>query len=88
MKSIDEELRSFIYDVTLFLQNSRSNSPETSDRMFQRAYKLYVKYDVENASQPTVEDGKALSCGYYTNIHCLLRLEGCNEGCPRYTPSA
>ena len=45
--NLPEDVRSFIYIVTLFLQASRSKTPEQSDRMFQRAYKLYDKYDVE-----------------------------------------
>ena len=43
------ELKRFIKAVTLFLQKSRGNSPESSDMMFHRAYRLYVKYDVENS---------------------------------------
>ena len=44
---IPEDVRLFIYLVTLFLQASRGKSPKEMDAMFHRAYKLYVKYDVE-----------------------------------------
>lgn len=30
----------------------------------------------------------AITCGYYTNINCLLRLEDCGKHCPRYLPPA
>lgn len=46
-KTIPEDIRSFIYTVTLFLQASRNKKPEQMDQMFHRAYHLYVKYDVE-----------------------------------------
>ena len=41
------ELQRFIYDVTLHLQANRMKTPEEHDWMFQRAYKLYVKHNVE-----------------------------------------
>jgi len=44
---MDIELKKFIYDVTLLLQSHRSKTEVEMDRMFQRAYRLYVKYDVE-----------------------------------------
>lgn len=31
-------------------------------------------------------NGAADTCEYYTNIHCLLRLESCGKHCPRYLP--
>ena len=48
MESIPDDLRLFIYDITLFLQKHSNYNPEKIEPMFQRAYKLYVKYDVEN----------------------------------------
>ena len=44
---INEELRLFVKDITLFLQKHCNYNPEKIEPMFQRAYKLYVKYDVE-----------------------------------------
>lgn len=41
------ELRKFIQDVTLELQQHRSRSDKQKDQLFQRAYSLYVKYDVD-----------------------------------------
>ena len=54
MEHINDELRYFIKDITLFLQKHSNYTPEKIAPMFQRAYKLYVKYDVENeqANQP------------------------------------
>lgn len=43
------ELFNFIKVVTLHLQTSRSKTPEQNDIMFQRAYRLYVKYDVDGS---------------------------------------
>lgn len=42
-----KDLKRFIYRVTLHLQESRRKTPEQNDRMFQDAYRLYAKYDVE-----------------------------------------
>ena len=48
MKEIEKrELVQFIYDVTLFLQSHKSQTDSRFSAMFQRAYRLYVKYDVE-----------------------------------------
>ena len=44
---LPEDVRSLIYRVTLHLQMSRSKTPEQHDDMFQEAYRLYNKYDVE-----------------------------------------
>jgi len=41
------ELMQFISDVTLFLQSHKSQTDSRFSAMFQRAYRLYVKYDVE-----------------------------------------
>lgn len=41
------EMKRFVYIITLDLQKHREKTPEQLDAMFQRAYKLYVKYDVE-----------------------------------------
>jgi len=48
---MNEELRLFVHDITLFLQNHGNYKPDKIEPMFQRAYKLYVKYDVENPQQ-------------------------------------
>lgn len=45
--ALPEDVRSFIYRVTLLLQANRSSTPKQMDAMFQDAYKLYVRYDVE-----------------------------------------
>lgn len=50
MEVINDELRLFIKSVTLFLQKNSHHNPEEIEPMFQRAYRLYVKYDVENES--------------------------------------
>jgi len=47
MVEINEELRGFIRDVTLVLQSNAHHNPKKLEPLFQRAYKLYVKYDVE-----------------------------------------
>ena len=46
-----EELRLFVKDVTLFLQKHSHYNPKKMEPMFQRAYHLYAKYDVETTSQ-------------------------------------
>ena len=56
---INDELRLFIRDITLFLQKHSNYNAEKITPMFQRAYKLYVKYDVErDATPPTPDNGK------------------------------
>jgi len=62
MEAIDNELRLFIKDITLFLQNHSNYTPEKMETMFQRAYKLYVKYDVENEQLNPVDEGKLCRC--------------------------
>lgn len=54
---VPEDVRSFIYRVTLHLQSFRSKTPEQIVAMFQEAYVLYGKYDVEgrNVPQPPKE---------------------------------
>jgi len=42
-----KELKEFVRVITLSLQAHRSKTPKELDRMFQRAYQLYAKYDVE-----------------------------------------
>ena len=59
METINKELRLFVKDVTLFLQRQSDYNHEKVEPMFQRAYKLYVKYDVEK--EPSVE-ADAESC--------------------------
>ncbi len=44
---INDELKTFIKDITLFLQKHTNCNPEKMEPMFQRAYELYVKYEVE-----------------------------------------
>ena len=46
-KGLSLELRLFIHDVTLFLQKIAHHNMNEIEPMFQRAYKLYVKYDVD-----------------------------------------
>ena len=46
--SANNELRLFIKDITLFLQKPSNYNAGKIEPMFQRAYKLYSKYDVEN----------------------------------------
>lgn len=41
------ELREFVRRITLELQQHRSRTPKQLDGLFQEAYKLYVKHDVE-----------------------------------------
>ena len=48
MEGVNDELRLFVHDITLFLQDHSNHNAEKIEPMFQRAYKLYVKYDVEN----------------------------------------
>lgn len=52
VQKLPEDVRSFIYLVTLHLQSHRSKTPEQHDAMFQNAYRLYEKYDVENRRRP------------------------------------
>ncbi len=54
-QSLPEDVRSFIYTVTLFLQASRSKTPDQMDLMFHRAYRLYAKYDVEGRIKEGIE---------------------------------
>ncbi len=67
-EKINDDLRSFIYEVTLFLQKSRSSTPEQMDRMFQRAYKLYAKYDVENTRH---KDEECETCKHYREMRLI-----------------
>jgi hypothetical protein len=48
--ALPEDVRSFIERVTMHLQANRSKTPEQHDAMFQTAYRLYAKYDVEGRS--------------------------------------
>ena len=45
--ALPEDVRSFIYRVTLHLQSNRSKTPAQHDAMFHEAYRLYDRYDVE-----------------------------------------
>ena len=51
MESINDELRFFVRDIPLFLQKHCNYNAKKIEPMFQRAYRLYVKYDVENDSR-------------------------------------
>mgnify|MGYP001583295907 CR=1 FL=1 len=42
-----KELKEFVRTITLDLQRHREKTPEQLDNMFNQAYKLYIKYDVE-----------------------------------------
>ena len=55
MGEINEELRGFIRDVTLVLQSNAHHNPKKIEPLFQRAYKLYVKYDVEQSKVIPIE---------------------------------
>lgn len=55
--SIPEDVRSFVYRVTLHLQSNRSKTPEQHDAMFQEAYRLYDRYDVEGRRSNTAKKG-------------------------------
>ncbi|HEA68118.1 MAG TPA: hypothetical protein ENI07_15035 [Desulfobacterales bacterium] len=44
---MNDELKLFIKDITLFLQKHSNYNADKIEPMFQRAYKLYAKYDVE-----------------------------------------
>jgi hypothetical protein len=48
--ALPDDVRFFIREVTLHLQSNRSKTPEQHDAMFQAAYRLYAKYDVEGRS--------------------------------------
>lgn len=48
--ALPEDIRSFVERVTLHLQANRSKKPEQHDAMFQEAYRLYCKYDVEGCA--------------------------------------
>lgn len=69
MEIINNELRLFIKDITLFLQLHSNCTPEKIEPMFQKAYKLYVKYDVEN--EQAVEADAESRCAY---CDCVLLL--------------
>lgn len=55
--ALPEDVRSFIYSVTLHLQSNRSKTPEQNDFMFHNAYRLYVKYDVEGMRANAKDEG-------------------------------
>lgn len=48
--ALPEDIRDFIRHVTLQLQKHRSLSDGQKDALFQSAYRLYTKYDVEGRS--------------------------------------
>ena len=62
MNTINEELRLFVRDVTLFLQKHTNYNPEKIEPMFQRAYKLYVKYNVENQQGDSADGATECHC--------------------------
>lgn len=45
---IPDDVKAFIRYATLEIQSHRSRTDAQKDNLFHRAYKLYVKYDVEN----------------------------------------
>jgi hypothetical protein len=55
--ALPEDVRSFVQRVTMHLQANRSKKPEQHDAMFQEAYRLYCKYDVEGRANDKVSDG-------------------------------
>lgn len=44
---LPDDIKVFLRQITLDLQQHRSKTEDEIDRMFQRAYKLYVKYKVD-----------------------------------------
>ena len=46
-KPLPEDVKKFIFDITLFIQSHRGKTDKQMDDMFQRAYSLYCKYEVE-----------------------------------------
>ena len=75
MKTINNDIRIFIKDITLFLQNHGNYTPEKIEPMFQKAYKLYVKYDVENEQGVAPDNNPKLivaickKCGKGHSLH-------------------
>lgn len=49
--SLPQDVENFIYNITLGLQKNRSKTTRYWDWMFQRVYKLYVKYDIEHRKE-------------------------------------
>ena len=47
-EKLPEDVRSFICRVTLHLQSHRCKTENQHDDMFQEAYRIYCRYDVEN----------------------------------------
>lgn len=54
--ALPSDVLNFLYFVTLGLQVHRSRMDAQKDNLFQQAYKLYVKYDVEKARQRPLTD--------------------------------
>ena len=46
-EKLPDDMKWFLKDITLFLQQHRSKSPEQISKKFQDAYQLYVKYKVD-----------------------------------------
>ena len=53
-EALPEDLRDFIRSITLFLQQHTNYNAEKIEPMFQWAYRLYVKYKVEDAPGESV----------------------------------
>jgi hypothetical protein len=49
------EMKRFIHDITHGLQLWRSKTPQGMDDLFQKAYRLYSKYNVEEPDYPPVK---------------------------------
>jgi len=61
---MNDEVRVFIKDITLFLQDTANYTPEKIEPMFQRAYRLYTKYDVEKQITSTsTRSDERFQCG-------------------------
>ncbi len=45
---LPDDVKAFIRYATLEIQSHRLRTDQQKDNLFHRAYKLYVKYDVEN----------------------------------------
>ena len=67
METIPKDVRFFIYTITLFLQTGRSKTGKEMDIMFQSAYRLYVKYNIEKISERPLGDEE---------IGKLIKMEG------------
>ncbi len=57
IKEERDELKGFIRDVTLALQDSSKHNKKVLFPLFQRAYKFYIQFDIEGRSKNTAQEG-------------------------------